>query len=56
MINKTDLAPYVGANLEIMRQDTLNMRKERPFVMTDLHKLDGLNEVIEFIKDKGMLA
>lgn len=56
VINKTDLAPYVGANLEIMRQDTLNMRKERPFVMTDLHKLDGLNEVIEFIKDKGMLA
>lgn len=56
VINKTDLAPYVGANLEIMRQDTLNMRKERPFVMTDLHKLDGLNEVIEFIKDKGILA
>ena len=55
VINKTDLAPYVGANLDIMRQDTLTMRKERPFVMTDLHRQEGLDQIIEFIKDKGML-
>ena len=55
VINKTDLAPYVGANLDIMRQDTLTMRKERPFVMTDLHRQEGLEQIIAFIKDKGML-
>ena len=55
VINKTDLAPYIGANLDIMRQDTLTMRKERPFVMTDLHRQEGLEQIIAFIKDKGML-
>ncbi len=59
VINKTDLAPYVGANLEIMRTDTLRMRTTpqglRPFVMTNLKTREGLAEVILFIETKGML-
>ena len=59
VINKTDLAPHVGANLDIMRQDTDRMRpnpETRPWVMTNLKTLDGLNEVISFIERKGLLA
>jgi urease accessory protein len=59
VINKTDLAPHVGANLEIMRSDTLRMRTTsqglKPFVMTNLKTLDGVDEVIAFICEKGML-
>ena len=56
IINKTDLAPYVGASLEIMRSDTLRMRGGRPFVMTDLRRQQGLDEVIAFIEREGLLA
>ena len=59
VINKTDLAPHVGANLDIMKQDTDRMRPNpdtRPWVMTNLKTLDGLNEVISFIERKGLLA
>ena len=59
VINKTDLAPHVGANLDIMRQDTDRMRPNpdtRPWVMTNLKTLDGLNAVISFIERKGLLA
>ena len=56
VINKTDLAPHVGANLDIMRADTLKMRGLKPFVMTNLKTLDGLQEVIRFIETKGMLT
>jgi urease accessory protein len=59
VINKTDLAPHVGANLEIMRSDTVRMRTTsqglKPFVMTNLKTLDGVDEVIAFICEKGML-
>jgi urease accessory protein len=55
VINKTDLAPYVGANLDVMRADTLRMRGERPFVMTNLKTRDGLAEVIAFIERRGLL-
>ena len=55
VINKTDLAPLVGASLDVMQRDAKKMREERPFVFTNLKKNDGLNEVIDFIKDKGML-
>ena len=55
VINKTDLAPHVGANLDIMRADTLKMRGAKPFVMTNLKTLEGLQEVIRFIETKGML-
>jgi len=55
VINKTDLAPYVGADLEVMRADTLRMRGQRPFVMTNLKTKAGLDEVISFIEQRGLL-
>ncbi len=45
VINKTDLAPHVGANLDIMRADTLKVRGENPFVFTNLKTDEGLDEV-----------
>ena len=58
VINKTDLAPHVGANLDIMRQDTDRMRPNpdtRPWVMTNLKTLDGLQNVVSYIERKGLL-
>ena len=55
VINKTDLAPHVGANLEIMEADTKRMRPTRPFVMTNLKTQAGLDQVIDFIETKGLL-
>ncbi len=55
VINKTDLAPYVGASLEVMREDTLRMRGDKPFAMTDLRRQDGLAQVIRFIETQGLL-
>src|SRR3569832_507814 len=56
IINKTDLAPHVGASLEVMAQDTKRMRRDRPYVMTNLKTLTGLDEVVAFIERKGLLA
>jgi urease accessory protein len=56
VINKTDLAPYVGASLEIMAADTRKMRGDRPFVMTDLKTEAGLAEVVRFIEERGLLG
>jgi urease accessory protein len=60
IINKTDLAPYVGADLSVMEADTIRMRTNvnglKPFVMTNLRTLDGLQEVVKFIEIKGMLV
>ncbi|STW04510.1 putative urease accessory protein [Klebsiella grimontii] len=56
VINKTDLAPYVGASLEVMERDTLRMRGERPWSFTNLKSGDGLQNIIAFIEDKGMLG
>jgi urease accessory protein len=55
VINKTDLAPHVGASLQVMEEDTKRMRRDRPYVMTNLKTLDGLPEVIAFIERKGLL-
>ncbi|MET0117096.1 MAG: urease accessory protein UreG [Sedimenticola sp.] len=55
IINKIDLAPYVGASLEVMEQDTLKMRKEKPFVFTNMKTGKGLDEIISFIEHQGML-
>ena len=59
VINKTDLAPYVGADLSVMEQDTIRMRTTakglKPFVMTNLKTNAGLAEVVAFIETKGML-
>jgi len=56
IINKTDLAPHVGASLEVMRRDATKMRGERPFVFTNLKTGDGLEAVIDFIVKQGLLA
>ena len=55
VINKIDLAPYVGANLDIMDSDTKRMRPNSPYVFSNLHEGIGLNDIISFIVDKGML-
>ncbi|MES2534842.1 MAG: urease accessory protein UreG [Pseudomonadota bacterium] len=55
IINKTDLAPYVGADLGVMAVDAKRMRGERPFVFTNLRTGDGVDTVIEFIRKQGLL-
>jgi len=55
VINKIDLAPYVGANLDIMGSDTQRMRPNKPFVMANVKQGHGLDEIIRFIEDKGLL-
>jgi urease accessory protein len=55
VINKIDLAPYVGADLEVMRRDAAAMRGSRPFVFTNLKTGQGLACVIEFIERDGLL-
>ena len=55
VINKTDLAPHVGASLEVMQRDAARMRGERPFVFTALRKGEGLEDVIGLIKRIGGL-
>ena len=55
IINKTDLAPHVGANLEVMASDAKKMRGDRPFVFTNLRKGDGVDAVIAFIRKQGLL-
>jgi urease accessory protein len=52
MINKIDLAPYVGASLEVMQQDTDRMRGKRPYVFTDLKSGVGLPTVIDWIETR----
>ena len=56
VINKIDLAPYVGASLEVMDRDARKMRGERPFVFSNLKTQFGLDEIIEFIERAGMLG
>ena len=60
VINKTDLAPHVGADLNVMEADTRRMRTTakglKPFVMTNLKTLAGLTDVVAFIEMRGMLA
>ncbi len=54
VINKIDLAPHVGASLEVMESDTRRMRGNRPFVFTNLKTAEGLEEVVEFIRVQGL--
>jgi urease accessory protein len=56
VINKTDLAPYVGASLEVMAADAQKMRGERPFVLCNLKTRSGVPEIVEFIEKRGLLA
>ena len=55
IINKTDLAPMVGASLEVMDKDTKRMRGDKPYLFTNLKDGENVGAVIAFIKDKGML-
>ena len=56
IINKTDLAPYVGASLEVMERDARAQRGERPFVFTDLTRGQGVEQIVDFIVHRGMLG
>ena len=55
VINKIDLAPYVGASLDVMARDAALMRKTRPFVMANMKTGEGVDTVIAFIREKGGL-
>lgn len=55
IINKTDLAPIVGASLEVMDRDTKKMRGDRPFVFSNLKSGQGVKEIVRFIIEQGML-
>jgi urease accessory protein len=55
IINKTDLAPHVGANLDIMADDARRQRGNRPFVFTNLRTGEGVEAVVDFIREQGLL-
>ena len=56
VINKIDLAPHVGASLEVMERDAKRMRGPRPFVFTNVRAGKGVDAVVDFIEEKGGLA
>jgi urease accessory protein len=56
VINKIDLAPYVGASLETMDRDARRMRGERPFVFSNLKEGQGLDDIVSFIERRGLFA
>jgi len=56
VINKTDLAPHVGASLEIMDRDAKKMRQDRPFVFSNLKNGTGAAEIVQFIISQGLLG
>jgi len=55
IINKIDLAPMVGASLEVMDRDARRMRGERPFIFTNLKTNQGLEEIVSFIEKQGLM-
>ncbi|OUX22544.1 MAG: urease accessory protein UreG [Euryarchaeota archaeon TMED255] len=55
VINKTDLAPHVGADLGVMDRDAKKMRADLPFVFSNLKASDGLTEIVDFVLEEGML-
>lgn len=55
VINKIDLAPYVGASLKVMERDSRKMRKDRPFVFTNIRDHQGVDQVIEWIQKNVLL-
>ncbi|MCA1404943.1 urease accessory protein UreG [Ensifer sp. IC3342] len=55
VINKKDLAPYVGADLHVMERDAQRMRAAKPFVFSDMKRGDGIDRIVEFLKVEGGL-
>ncbi len=55
VINKQDLAPYVGADLEVMNRDATRMRADKPFVFTDMKRGEGVNRIVDFLTLHGGL-
>ncbi|HEX9837455.1 MAG TPA: GTP-binding protein, partial [Alphaproteobacteria bacterium] len=55
VINKTDLAPHVGADLSVMERDTIRMRGARPYVFTNLKAGEGVDRIVAFIVEAGGL-
>ena len=55
IINKIDLAPYVGANLSIMERDAKKMREDKPFLFTNIRAKEGIDAVVEWIKKYALL-
>ncbi|PST22404.1 urease accessory protein UreG [Mesorhizobium plurifarium] len=55
VINKKDLAPHVGADLEVMERDAARMRAERPFVFSDMKRGEGVERIVEFLTVHGGL-
>jgi urease accessory protein len=56
VVNKIDLAPYVGADLDVMEADTKRMRGERPYVFTDMRRRKGLDTIVSFLEMAGGLV
>ena len=56
VINKIDLAPMVGASLDIMKRDTLKMRNTKPFVFANMKTGKGIDEILSFIVEQGMMT
>ena len=55
VINKIDLAPYVGADLSVMERDSKKMRDDKPFIFTNIREMDGVNDVVDWIKSSVLL-
>ena len=56
IINKTDLAPFVGASLEVMARDAKKMRGDKPVVFSNMKTGEGVDDIVAFILDKGMIS
>lgn len=56
IINKTDLAPMVGASLEVMDRDARKMRGDKPFIFSNMKSQEGLGAIVEFITEQGMVG
>ena len=55
VINKRDLAPYVGADLDVMERDATRMRDSKPFVFSDMKRGEGVETIVEFLRVQGGL-
>jgi urease accessory protein len=56
VINKIDLAPYVGASLEVMDRDARAMRGDRPFIFSNMKEGLGVDEIVSFIERRGLFS